>query len=105
MDNSLSRAVAALRGVQAENDPATGLPFDERERRAAREGVRSRVPGKNEGVVALLDGVPTWRPAPETRSVRLEEDPELVEVLAAIPDADTPVRCPGPSTRPSPSTG
>ncbi|WP_082573646.1 cell wall metabolism sensor histidine kinase WalK [Cellulomonas sp. Root137] len=87
MDNSLSRAVAALRVVEAGKDPTTNLPFDSVSD-VLKQGVRNRVPGKNEGVLTLLDGKLSWSPAAETRSVRLERDPELVEVLAALP-ADT----------------
>ena len=87
IDNSLSRAVAALRQVQAGKDPTTNLPFDSVSA-VLKEGVRNRVPGKNEGVITLIDGEPKWLPAAETRSVRLERDPELVEVLATLP-ADT----------------
>jgi signal transduction histidine kinase len=88
MDNSLSRAVAALRSVEAKADPTTGLPF-ESVSAVLKMGVRNRVPGKNEGVLALIDGRTEWKPARETRSVRLEEDAELVAALAAMP-ADTP---------------
>jgi signal transduction histidine kinase len=87
MDNSLARAVAALRSVQAEKDPATDRPFASVSD-VLEEGVRSRVPEKNEGVITLIDGTPKWLPAPATRSVRLEDDPELVDLLATLP-ADT----------------
>ncbi|WP_082516022.1 sensor histidine kinase [Cellulomonas sp. Leaf395] len=84
IDNSLARAVAALRNVEAKENPTTGLPFTS-VNDVLWEGIRARVPGKNEGAVTLLDGELKWSPAAETRSVRLEEDPELATVLAAIP--------------------
>lgn len=86
IDNSLSRAVAALRNVEAKANPSTNQPFTNVSD-VLWEGIRARVPGKNEGVVTLLDGKPKWSPAAETRSVRLEEDLELVAVLSTIPDA------------------
>ncbi|MBO3083529.1 sensor histidine kinase [Cellulomonas fengjieae] len=88
IDNSLSRAVAALRTVQAGKDPATDRPFED-VNSVLFQGVRNRVPGENEGVVALLDGRATWSPAVETRAVRLEDDPELIALLAEVP-ADAP---------------
>ena len=84
IDNSLSRAVAALRVVEADEDRETGQPFTSVDA-VLRDGIRNRAPGKNEGVVTLLDGKLHLQPGPETRSVRLQDDPELVEVLAAIP--------------------
>lgn len=84
IDNSLSRAVAALRGVEAEANPETGRPFSS-VADVLTEGIRARVPGKNEGVVTLLDGQFHKQPAAETRSVRLQEDLELAAVLAEIP--------------------
>ncbi|NUU18035.1 HAMP domain-containing histidine kinase [Cellulomonas humilata] len=89
IDNSLARAVAALRSVQAKKDPSTGLPFTT-VRAVLYEGVRNRVPGKNEGVVALLNGLPVYWAGPQTRAVQLEQDLALVAALAAIP-ADAPV--------------
>ncbi|WP_315094031.1 HAMP domain-containing sensor histidine kinase [uncultured Cellulomonas sp.] len=88
MDNSLARAVAALRSVQAKEDPLTNQPFANVSA-VLKQGVRSRVPGKNEGIVTLIDGDPKWVPGTETRSVRLEQDLELVEVLAGLP-TDSP---------------
>ncbi|MEZ0449541.1 sensor histidine kinase [Cellulomonas sp. ICMP 17802] len=84
MDNSLARAVAALRSVQAKGDPSTGLPFDS-VKSVLYAGVLNRVPGKNEGVFALLNGRPVYWAAPETRAVHLEQDPDLVAALAALP--------------------
>ena len=84
IDNSLARAVAAMRKLESELDPTTDLAYSS-VTDVLEEGVRARVPGKNEGVIALLDGLPVWWPAAVTRSVRLEEDPELVEVLARLP--------------------
>ena len=87
IDNSLSRAVAALRQVQAGKDPTTNLPFDSVSA-VLKEGVRNRVPGEHEGIITLVDGEPNWRPADETRAIRLERDDELVAALATLP-ADT----------------
>lgn len=84
IDNTLSRTVAALRVVEAQANPETNQPFTS-VAEVLIEGIRARVPGKNEGVVTLLDGKLHRQPAPETRSVRLAEDPELVAVLAALP--------------------
>lgn len=84
IDNSLARAVAALRAVQAGVDPSTNLPFDD-VNAVLLESVRKRVPGKNEGVVALLNGRPAWWAQPETRAVHLEKDPDLIAALAAVP--------------------
>jgi two-component system OmpR family sensor kinase len=88
IDNSLARAVAALRGVESKPDPTTGLPFTS-VKAVLHEGVRNRVPGKNEGVVALVNGRAVWWAARETRAVRLEQDPTLVAWLARVP-ADAP---------------
>ncbi|GEK22117.1 sensor histidine kinase [Cellulomonas xylanilytica] len=97
IDNSLSRAVAALRVVEAAEDRETGQPFASVSD-VLREGIRARVPGKNEGVVTLLDGELHLRPAAETRSVRLEKDPELVAVLSEItPDEPSLPRTVGTS--------
>ncbi|WP_082570542.1 cell wall metabolism sensor histidine kinase WalK [Cellulomonas sp. Root485] len=83
IDNSLSRAVAAFRTVEAGENRA-GQPFSS-VAEVLGEGIRSRVPGKNEGVLTLLDSKSHLQPAPETRSLRLKDDLELVAVLAEIP--------------------
>ncbi len=90
IDNSLARAVAALRQAQADVDPTTDQPFDDVDS-VLRQGVRNRVPGENEGVLTLLDGHPAWSPAAETRAVRLERDTELVAVLARLTADTAPV--------------
>src|SRR5690349_13176397 len=72
IDNSLSRAVAAFRVVEAGED-RNGQPFAS-VGDVLGEGIRSRVPGKNEGVLSLIDGKTHLQPAVETRSLRLLED-------------------------------
>lgn len=84
LDNSLSRAVAALRTVQAKGDPTTDRPY-ETVNAVLLEGVRNRIPGKNEGVIALQNGRAVWWAEPETRAIHLETDPALLAVLGRVP--------------------
>ncbi|GAA3805794.1 sensor histidine kinase [Cellulomonas soli] len=87
IDDSLRRAVTAFESLAAQDDPQTHEPFTSVSR-LLNEAVRSRVPGEHEGVLTLQGGIPLWLPAPETRGVRLEQDPELVAALDALgPDA------------------
>jgi signal transduction histidine kinase len=88
-DNSLARAVAGLQLVKSRPDPGTGQPYQTVDR-VLNEAVRSRVPGKDEGVVALLNGRPKWLPAPETRSLPLSEDDALMTELEGLSE-DGPV--------------
>ncbi|MGN8247013.1 ATP-binding protein [Cellulomonas soli] len=80
IDDSLRRAVTAFESLAEQDDPQTHQPFASVSR-LLNEGVRSRVPGEHEGVLTLQGGAPLWLPAPETRGVRLEQDPELVAAL------------------------
>ncbi|WP_081680921.1 cell wall metabolism sensor histidine kinase WalK [Cellulomonas sp. URHD0024] len=90
IDNSLSRAVAALRVVETSADPTTGLAWT-RTSLLLEESVRSQVPSENEGVLTFIDSTPRWYAALATQALRLDEDPVLVSVLEAVPPSD-PVR-------------
>ncbi|GCE78380.1 two-component sensor histidine kinase [Cellulomonas biazotea] len=83
IDNSLARAVAALRTVESEPDPRTLQPFTSVDQ-LLNTAVRKRVPGKNEGVITLQGDRLSWTAARETHAIRLDEDEELVAHLARL---------------------
>lgn len=89
-DTSLARAVAGLRYLEAHPDPTTGQPFLTVDR-VLNEAVRSRVPGKDEGVITLLNGHLSWKPAAETRSIPLDQDKQLAAGLGRIPESGSVV--------------
>jgi two-component system, OmpR family, sensor kinase len=89
-ENSLARAVPGLHLVQARPNPETARPFESVDD-VLKAAVRSRVPGKDEGVVTLLNGHPSWTPAPETRSLPLAQDSALIHELAQIENQHTVV--------------
>lgn len=92
VDDSLSRAVTALRATQAEGTElpdGTPVPWTSVDA-LLREAVEARVPGEHEGMVSTIDGVFHLRPADETRAIRLDTDEELMARLAALP-ADDPL--------------
>ncbi len=82
IDNSLARAVAALRAVEEATGSGTDHPTMDLNA-LLKESVRTRVPGRNEGVVTLLDDGLAWQAAPETQALPLGQDDELVAYLAS----------------------
>ncbi|MFC0644890.1 sensor histidine kinase [Cellulomonas phragmiteti] len=92
IDDSLSRAVSALRTTQAGGTmqpDGTVAPWTS-VRELLRQAVEARVPGEHEGVVSMINGTFDFRPADETRAIRLDTDEELLAWLAARP-ADDPL--------------
>ncbi|AEE45117.1 sensor histidine kinase [Cellulomonas fimi] len=83
IDNSLTRAVAALRKVESEPDPRTEQQFTDVDG-LLNAAVRNRVPGKNEGVITLQGDRLSWTAAKETHALRLDADEELVAHLARL---------------------
>ncbi|MBO0899609.1 HAMP domain-containing histidine kinase [Cellulomonas sp. zg-ZUI22] len=96
IDESLTRAVSALRTSQAEGETqpdGTRVPWTS-VRSLLRDAVEARVPAEHEGMLSVVDGTFHLRPADETRAIRLDTDEELLAWLAALtpddPLADTP---------------
>lgn len=83
IDNSLARALTALRVVEKKPDPSTEQPFETVSDVMA-VAVRNRVPGKNEGVVTLLSGRLKWTAARETNAIHLDTDTELIDHLSRL---------------------
>jgi two-component system OmpR family sensor kinase len=89
IDDSLSRAVQDLRTfAQADLDPETGKPFASIDD-LLYLAVQRRAPAANEGVVALVDTREKWLAAP-TVSLRLEDDPELMNELRHLNPSSRP---------------
>ncbi|MBR7743373.1 HAMP domain-containing histidine kinase [Phycicoccus sp. BSK3Z-2] len=77
IDSALTRAVTDFRrsaGTTVEGGTVETL----------RRGLQETVPLPYEGMIGLVDGVPTWY-APRTVPVRLEDDPDLVRQVAGAP--------------------
>lgn len=92
IDDSLSRAVTALRTNQSEGETAADgarTPWTS-VRALLRRAVEARVPAEHEGMLSMVDGTLDLRPADETRAIRLDTDEELMAWLAALP-ADDPL--------------
>ncbi|MBD7918276.1 HAMP domain-containing histidine kinase [Cellulomonas sp. Sa3CUA2] len=90
IDDSLTRAVSALRTAQVEGEAqpdGSRVPWSSVERLLLK-AVEARVPGEHEGVLSTLDGTFFVRPADETRAVRLDTDEELMAWLRALPADD-----------------
>jgi two-component system, OmpR family, sensor kinase len=92
IDDSLTRAVSALRTSVVEGEPqpdGSRVPWTSVQT-LLQKAVEARVPGEHEGVLSMLDGTFFMRPADETRAVRLDTDEELMAWLRALP-ADDPL--------------
>lgn len=90
IDDSLTRAVSALRSSQAEGEAQpdeTRAPWTS-VRALLRKAVEARVPAEHEGMLSMIDGAFDLRPADETRAIRLDTDEELIAFLAALPPDD-----------------
>ncbi|QCB92880.1 sensor histidine kinase [Cellulomonas shaoxiangyii] len=95
IDESLTRAVAAVRVLEAEGQADPSAPTEPEARVPwtsldvlLRKAVESRIPGEHEGVVAFLGGEMKWRPADETGAIRLDTDRELMAWLADVGSDD-----------------
>lgn len=90
VDDSLVRAVAALRSTQSDGQGVPDQPPQPWTSVSTllRKAVEARVPGEHEGVLAMVDGSVSWRAADETRAIRLDTDDELIAWLAALPTDD-----------------
>lgn len=91
IDDSLQRAVAALRTSQQEGEALpdeTHVPWTSVQRFLVK-AVEARVPGEHEGMLSWIDGGVDVRPADETRAIRLDTDAELLEWLGTV-DPDDP---------------
>ncbi|UZN02287.1 sensor histidine kinase [Cellulomonas sp. S1-8] len=90
IDDSLSRAVTALRSTQAEGqvqpDGSRG-PWTSVQA-MLREAVEARVPAEHEGMLSMIDGTFDLRPADETRAIRLDTDEELMAWLGGLTPDD-----------------
>ncbi len=75
IDENLTRAVAEFR--QSASTTTEGGTTE-----SLRRALQQTVPLPNEGMLALVDGRPTWY-APSTVLVRLEDDPALVAAVTA----------------------
>ncbi len=91
IDDSLARAVTAVRTLEAEGQPDPAAPGDPDARvpwtsldTLLRKAVETRVPAEHEGVITLMDGVLHLRPADETGAVRLDTDRELMAWLGDV---------------------
>lgn len=91
IDDSLTRAVSAVRTLEAGGQPDPAAPEDPDARvpwssldALLRKAVETRVPAEHEGVVTLVDGALHLRPADETRAIRLDTDAELMDWLADV---------------------
>jgi len=92
IDDSLERAVSAVRASQAEGEAQADdarAPWSS-VRDLLRRAVEARVPAEHEGMLSLVDGAFDLRPADETGAIRLDTDEELMAWLAALP-ADDPL--------------
>ncbi|MGG5259928.1 sensor histidine kinase [Phycicoccus avicenniae] len=76
IEANLSRSVAQLR-QSASSTTEGGAP------ESLRRALQQTVPLPDEGMMALVDGRPTWY-APRTVRLRLEDDAQLVDAVAAV---------------------
>ncbi|GAA4412779.1 HAMP domain-containing sensor histidine kinase [Fodinibacter luteus] len=88
IDAALAQEVGEFRALAAKGiDPVTGALYDDPERLLTLHLQRT-VPQENETILALVDGVPAGRLAPEP-PVRLDLDPEAVATFASAQDVRT----------------
>lgn len=85
IDDSLAQEVEEFREFAASGiDPGTGQPFTTLSR-FFEVLLQQNVPDRSEGLLTLVDGRPAWLPGTDV-DVRLHDDPQFVQTVAAVPD-------------------
>lgn len=85
IDDGLAREVEELRAFAASGvDPDTGGPFAT-VRRFFEVMLQRNVPDRSQGMLTLVDSRSAWLPGADV-DVRLQDDPEFVQMVAAVPD-------------------